>query len=142
MHGLFPLLRKSRIPRLAVAGWLIFIAWAPFQFCLAAYGAQTRMPVAPMEMPCGLTGVLHNMHMSPGCLSGGSALHFQCHRGHIASGASAPQPPLASAIALPVPAWSHATLSCNRVSLPWPTGSPPTRISSLSTVLRYSRLLI
>ncbi|MDE2090214.1 MAG: hypothetical protein KGJ12_09355 [Gammaproteobacteria bacterium] len=142
MHRLFPLLRKSRLHRLALFGWLTFIALAPLQFCLSAYAAPVRVPVQSMNQPCGFTGVLHGMRMSRACMQGNTGMHLQCHRNHIATGVSTPQPSLGGAIALPMPAWSHAILPATRVSFRWLADHPYTRSSSLSTFLRYSRLLI
>ena len=128
--------------RLALFGWLTFIALAPLQFCLSAYAAQAPMPAQSMDQPCGFTGVLHGMRMSRGCMQGNTGMHLQCHRNHIATGVSTPQPSLASAIALPVPAWSHAILPAARASFRWRADHPHARSSSLSAFLRYSRLLI
>lgn len=142
MHRVFPLLRKSRLHRLALLGWLAFMALAPLQFCLSAYAAQAPMPVQAMNQPCGFTGVLHGMRMSRACMQGNTGMHLQCHRNHIATGVSTPQPSLGSAIALPMPAWPYAILPAARVSFRRLADHPHTRPSSLSTFLRYSRLLI
>ncbi len=141
MHPVFPLLRKSRLSRFALLAWLAFVLLAPIQFCVSAYAAQVGQSQS-MDQPCPFMGGAHGMHMSRACGHGNAAMHLQCHRSQVATGAVSPQPSLAKAIVLPQPAWQHAPLLATRPAFYWLTDNSGFRPAPLPAFLRYSRLLI
>lgn len=142
MYPAFPHLRKSRLSRFMLLAWLAFVLVAPIQFCMSAYAAQSGASQS-MDPPCPFMGAVHGMHMPRACGGHGTAaMHLQCHRSQVATGAGLPQPSLAKAIVLPQPAWQHSPLLATRPAFYWLTDNSGFSPAPLPAFLRYSRLLI